>query len=106
LAVEEKLPPNGSSDIENREDGGSFPPGASPFVSSASPVRAMLTGTHPFCSKTVTFLPSPSARPAFRRVNRREIAGLVVIAGLVADFLVPKGFLKFWKFLCFEVFVS
>jgi hypothetical protein len=40
----------------------------------------MLTGTHPFCSKTVTFLPSPSARPAFRRINRREIAGLVGIA--------------------------
>ena len=42
--------------------------------------EAMLTGTHPFCSKTVTFLPSPSARPAFRRINRREIAGLVGIA--------------------------
>jgi hypothetical protein len=41
---------------------------------------ALLTGTHPFCSKTVTFLPSPSARPAFRRINRREIAGLVGIA--------------------------
>jgi hypothetical protein len=41
---------------------------------------AMLTGTHPFCSKTVTCLPSPSTRPAFHRVNRREIAGLVGIA--------------------------
>jgi hypothetical protein len=44
--------------------------------------RAMLTDTHPFCSKTVTFLPSPSARPAFRRINRREIAGLVGIADM------------------------
>jgi hypothetical protein len=41
---------------------------------------ALLTGTHPFCSKTVAFLPSPSARPAFRRINPREIAGLVGIA--------------------------
>jgi hypothetical protein len=39
-------------------------------------------GTHPFCSKTVAFLPSPSARPAFRRINRREIAGLVGIADM------------------------
>jgi hypothetical protein len=44
--------------------------------------QAMLTGTHPFCSKTVTFLPSPSARPAFRRINRREIAGSVGIADM------------------------
>jgi hypothetical protein len=43
---------------------------------------AVLTDTHPLCSKTVTFLPSPSARPAFRRINRREIAGLVGIADM------------------------
>jgi hypothetical protein len=50
---------------------------------------AMLTGAHPFCSKTVTFLPSSSARPAFRRINRREIAGLVGIADM-PKFLKPS----------------
>jgi hypothetical protein len=49
--------------------------------------KALLTGTHPFCSKTITFLPSPSAHPTFLRANRRGIAGLVGIAE------VPKFFL-------------
>jgi hypothetical protein len=39
-----------------------FPAQAADVSPAAIFCVAVLTGTHPFCSKTVAFLPSPSAR--------------------------------------------